>query len=424
MRRKTILALVAALTIISVVGVAPAMAAKPAWDGTVLAPLKTAQPYDWSAPDGVFTGHECGNVKYKYDASSFNGVLELKGFKQAGPYVLTVDTADDGTLAGLGCDFWTPWTAGFGETFVGGTNGCWDGNPYADVKLFNLEQYDSNHDGFITDADYYGGTIPFDVPLPDGDYNLKFFIKLDWHQTSASGNIMMMNDMNGDPRYGKVTQPTKKEINERCGFSYDADLKVNGGVLSAEIVAALPSYDAISPYDAVEKLILQTTAWCCPSCQPPASDPNYMDTIGVVFYKTESDTFEGMVVLTDTVPQLLQIKLEGMGSLSADAESNEWIGYIGRWWDNTTSSNINDTQYESVKGTNDVLGYVVFDGFDTGVTSQSFALDYSYHTLWGAERGDVSMTPGDYRVNFALTENTWAYRGIFVSENPLEFTIE
>lgn len=67
----------------------------------------------------------------------------------------------------------------FGETFIGGTNGCWEGNPYVDVKLFYIDQYDSNENGVIDDGDYYNGTIPFDAPLLNGAYNLKFFVKLD-----------------------------------------------------------------------------------------------------------------------------------------------------------------------------------------------------------------------------------------------------
>jgi hypothetical protein len=117
-----------------------------------------------------------------------------------------------------------------------------------------------------------------------------------------------------------------------------------------------------------------------------------------------------------------------MGSLSAYAESNEWLGYIGRWWDNNTNANISDSQYDLVKGTHNVLGYVVFDGFDTAGTSKTFALDSSYHTLWMPQSGrpapgNVVMADGDYMAYFALTENDSWWRGVFLSENPLEFTI-
>ena len=96
---------------------------------------------------------------------------------------------------------------------------------------------DSDGDGVL---DYYRGTIPFDVPLLNGLngwHNLKFFVKLDWRLTSPSSNIMMMNDMTGDPRYGKVVQPKE--------FDYQKDLRIRKGL-------------------AAEKLVLADTAWCVP----------------------------------------------------------------------------------------------------------------------------------------------------------------
>ena len=142
------------------------------------------------------------------------------------------------------------------------------------------------------------------------------------------------------------------------------------------------------------------------------------------------------MVLSNTVTpptsQPLQIKLEGLGSLSDDADSNEAIGYIGRWWDNDgpggAANNISDSDYVAEKDTHDVLGYVIFDGFDTAGTSQTFALDTSYHVLWTPQsgrpaEGSVVMSAGDYVAYFALTENISWWRGVFLSENPLEFTI-
>lgn len=397
--------LFAAITLVALLAAAwvgQAAAAKPAWDGMVLAPLKTAEPYDWSAPDEFFTGDESATVKYDHANDTFEGVLEMTGFKQAGPYVLTVDTADGTTLAGYDCDIWSPWADLYGETFPGGTNGCWGGNPYVDVKLFTLQPYDN--DGNVN----YRGTIPFDVPLLVGTYDLKFFIKLDWYLTSPYANIMMMNDMGGDPRYGKVTQPK--------GFDYNQDLIIGDGL-------------------AAEKLVLADHAWCAPSsCDPPSEDPGYQGTTGVVFYQKVSTTFSGVVVLSNIVtpptPQPLQIKLEGLGSDSAYSDSNEWLGYIGRWWDNNVSDNISDAQYELelMKESHNVLGYVVFDGFDTTTTQKTFALDSSYHTLWGAQPGrpapgSVVMADGSYRAYFALTENVSLWRGVFLSENPLGFEI-
>ena len=373
------------------------------------APLKTASSFDWSAPGEFFTGREKGKIKYFHDSDSFEGVLELAGFKQAGPYVLTVDTADGSELAGYECDIWNPLAQIYGETFPGGTNGCWEGMPYAGVMLFDLEQYDSNGNGMIDANDYYGGSISFGIPLLNGTYNLKFFVKLDYRLTSPYSNIMMMNNMDGSRRYGKVTKPG--------GFDYNEDLIIQDGL-------------------AAEKLVLADSAWCEPECEPPSADPGYMGTTGVVFYSSLAETFEGVVVLSNTVTpptaQPLQIKLEGLGSLSDHADSNEAIGSIGRWWDNDgpggTANNISDSDYEAVKDTHDVLGYVVFDGFDTAGTSQTFALDSSYHILWTPQSGrpaagSVVMPAGDYVAYFALTENISWWRGVFLSENPLEFAI-
>lgn len=196
-------------------------------------------------------------------------------------------------------------------------------------------------------------------------------------------------------------------------FDYDRDLVIQDGL-------------------GVEKLVLADSAWCEPDCEPPSSDTGYMDTTGVVFYSTLAQVFEGLVVLSNTVtpptPQPLQIKLEGLGSQSTEFLSNEAIGYIGRWWDNNTNANISDGEYERLKFADDVLGYVIFDGFDTADVVKAFALDSSYHILWTPQSGrpaagSVVMPAGDYVAYFALTENISWWRGVFLSENPLEFTI-
>ena len=133
---KNISIVSAAVLLVSLVGLTSSVAAKKGWDAVVDAPLKSAQHFDWSAPDEFFTGRESGKIKFTHQSDSFKGLLELRGFKQAGPYVLTVDTDDGATLAGYGCEIWNPWAQLYGETFPGGTNGCWEGSPYADVKLF------------------------------------------------------------------------------------------------------------------------------------------------------------------------------------------------------------------------------------------------------------------------------------------------
>ncbi len=65
---------------------------------------------------------------------------------------------------------------------------------------------------------------------------------------------------------------------------------------------------------------------------------------------------------------------------------------------------------------------------DTADVFKAFALDSSYHVLWTPQsgrpaEGSVVMPAGDYVAYFALTENKSWWRGVFLSENPLEFTI-
>jgi hypothetical protein len=170
----------ASVFLLSFVWLTSSVGAPKGWAAMVHAPLKSAQHFEWSAPDEFFTGRESGKIKFMHQSDSFKGLVRLRKFKQAGPYALTVDTADGDTLAGYECEIWNAWTQLYGETFPGGTNRCWEGSPYADVKLFYLEQYDSNRSGDIDTEDYYGGSIRFDVLLLNGTYNLKFFIKLDW----------------------------------------------------------------------------------------------------------------------------------------------------------------------------------------------------------------------------------------------------
>ena len=86
------------------------------WAAMVHAPLKSAQHFDWSAPDEFFTGRETGKIKFIHQSDSFKGEIRLRKFKQAGPYVLTVDTAEGATLAGYDCDIWNPWVQLYGET--------------------------------------------------------------------------------------------------------------------------------------------------------------------------------------------------------------------------------------------------------------------------------------------------------------------
>jgi hypothetical protein len=137
---KKIAIVIASVFLASLFILSSPAAAKKTWNGIVHAPLKTARSFDWSAPNAFFTGRERGKIKYFHENDSFEGVLKLARFKQAGPYVLTVDTADGSELADYDCNFWNPWAQVYGETFPGGTNGCWEGSPYSKPKLLDQLQ--------------------------------------------------------------------------------------------------------------------------------------------------------------------------------------------------------------------------------------------------------------------------------------------
>ena len=87
MKRLTLVLLFSLIATLVAAGVG--WAGPKEWDGIVHAPLKTAQPKDWSAPDQFFTGDEGASIWYTHTNDTFEGWLDLAGFKQAGPYVLT-----------------------------------------------------------------------------------------------------------------------------------------------------------------------------------------------------------------------------------------------------------------------------------------------------------------------------------------------
>jgi signal peptidase len=87
-----------------------------------------------------------------------------------------------------------------------------------------------------------------------------------------------------------------------------------------------------------------------------------------------------------------QLKIEGTPtcqSSSGDDVLNEKIGYKGRWWNNTTNSNVDDTFYlaNSVYhgGTHCITGYLVWDYItadSSGSVTKNVNTSNSYHVLW------------------------------------------
>lgn len=88
-----------------------------------------------------------------------------------------------------------------------------------------------------------------------------------------------------------------------------------------------------------------------------------------------------------------QVKFEGKPSClygaSGNDLANEYIGYKGRWWDNTTNSNVNDAYYAANSiykgGTHCITGYLVWDFFTvdgSGNAVKILETANSYHVLW------------------------------------------
>jgi len=93
-----------------------------------------------------------------------------------------------------------------------------------------------------------------------------------------------------------------------------------------------------------------------------------------------------------------QVKLGGVPAcLGGDDETNEKIGYSGRWYcvdcnGSTAGNNRSDAQYEANKALPDddpdkecIVGYLVFDYFvadENGDASIEVETDASYHVLW------------------------------------------
>jgi signal peptidase len=117
-------------------------------------------------------------------------------------------------------------------------------------------------------------------------------------------------------------------------------------------------------------------------------------------YTTPStDKLAGTITAIGLKPyQTYQLKLEG-APICADAAGNdalnEIIGYKGRWWDNTTNSNLNgspasnDAFYLSNSiyhgGSHCITGYLVWDyvtADSSGNVTKSAETSNSYHVLW------------------------------------------
>jgi len=107
-----------------------------------------------------------------------------------------------------------------------------------------------------------------------------------------------------------------------------------------------------------------------------------------------NDKISGTIAATGLKPYATyQLKFEGKPTCkygaSGDDLANEYIGYKGRWWDNTTNSNTDDAGYAANSiykgGTHCITGYLVW-GYITadasGNANKIVTTDSSYHVLW------------------------------------------
>ncbi len=161
--------------------------------------------------------------------------------------------------------------------------------------------------------------------------------------------------------------------------------------------------------------------------------------------------FTGSLYATDLKPDFCyQMKLSGKPEAyygpDGDQWSNEALGYAGRWWrEEPSPANANDAEYEAHKDDPSYVysGYLVFDFFvtdETGAATVDFSSDSSYHVIWKESQrgqgsndgpvryytvdgtdvglyaewqetralpGQLALTPGEYNVQFRLTEESF-----------------
>lgn len=119
----------------------------------------------------------------------------------------------------------------------------------------------------------------------------------------------------------------------------------------------------------------------------------YDDAQVTLNYDAVGSTFSGHLSAVNLKPNFAyQMKIVGkptaLWGAEGDDETNERIGYIGRWWRyQPDPGNSNDAEYEAHHDDPDYIfeGYLLFDFFVTnpiGNAEKDFAVDSSYHVLW------------------------------------------
>ena len=111
--------------------------------------------------------------------------------------------------------------------------------------------------------------------------------------------------------------------------------------------------------------------------------------VSFVYDTPANDRLSGMITATGLKPYATyQLKFEGIPTCqdpNGNDTANEYIGYKGRWWDNTTNSNTNDAGYVDNHDTHCITGYLVWDFITAdagGNATKAVETANSYHVLW------------------------------------------
>jgi len=185
-------------------------------------------------------------------------------------------------------------------------------------------------------------------------------------------------------------------------------MQINRGVLLLVMVCALigPALAQPCPPGSAELVpAIDVTTWPDAPFRWRDIDGNlyaaaYQDTylydhasVAIAFESCQDSVFAGFVSGANLKPNFAyQVKLvgkpEGVWGPDGDDETNERIGYAGRWWRMTPNpGNSTDEDHEAHKDDPDYIyeGYLLFDFFVTdrlGSADAGFATESSYHVLW------------------------------------------
>ena len=148
----------------------------------------------------------------------------------------------------------------------------------------------------------------------------------------------------------------------------------------------------------------------------------YQDTFAydlprvTVAHDPYGQTFSGRLTGFGLKPNFAyQMKLvgkpTGLWDEAGDDQSNEYIGYEGRWWrEQPDPGNSDDADYEAHKddSTYIFVGYLLFDYFVTdeyGHGTKDFSLNSSYHVLWNTVLNARPPGPNDSPISDHLVRN-------------------